>query len=381
MVWCSDSDNQVTKINFQEWEQLFNSQIEDFQYIKDLDNFFSYNILSITENKPFISDFYFSVNFDKKSSLQWWVEFSQKKFSKSNNLESLDINFSVEAEDSVKNTEPFDLSWSVTLLNKDWELYANLHSLDVFMWEENMVAKMYTLLWDLIIDKWVDLEVHSSGSVIEIYENDVKFPHIVWNLKNVLKTENIESGPDFLNSMVELLDVINSYVDLWISTNELKLINYEISYSELWDKTIQKEFTWSFQWKESAFNLSFMVSKEWIGVRLYDVREYNEDVLDWEDIEKEFVFSLQEDGKSEYLIKIESLKLQQKVVDLQWKIEYLDKLKFSADFILEPLEIMAWEKISWKFDGYLIKKAWEFDKQIPEISGNILSWNELLSSL
>jgi hypothetical protein len=49
---------------------LFNSQVEEFQYIKDLENFIFYNVLSITEDKPFISDFSFSAEFDKKSSLQ-----------------------------------------------------------------------------------------------------------------------------------------------------------------------------------------------------------------------------------------------------------------------------------------------------------------------
>ena len=244
-----------------------------------------------------------------------------------------------------------------------------------------MTAKMYTLLLDMVKDQWVDLEA-SEWWIISINKDDnTDISNIIWTLKNILETKDIQSNQTFSSNIAEMIDTINSRIDLWISTDELTLLSQKIEYFELSDESIQKGFTGSFQWSQSAFDLSFMVSKELIGVRLYDIREYNEDVLDWEDIEKEFVFSLQEDGKSEYLIKIESLKLQQKVVDLQWKIEYLDKLKFSADFILEPLEIMAWEKISWKFDGYLIKKAWDFDKQIPEISGNVLSWNELLSSL
>jgi hypothetical protein len=51
-------------------EQSFNNQVEEFQYIKDLQNFLSYNILSITEDKPFNSDFSFSVDFDENSSVQ-----------------------------------------------------------------------------------------------------------------------------------------------------------------------------------------------------------------------------------------------------------------------------------------------------------------------
>ena len=247
-----------------------------------------------------------------------------------------------------------------------------------------MTAKMYTLLWDMIIDKWVDLEIH-SGWVIEVDESDNKrLPYIVWTLKNVLKSERInEDSPNFLNGVAELIDTVNSRVDLWISTNELKMINHEISYSKLWDKSIQKEFTWSFQWKQSAFDLSFIASQEWIQIHVYNIKikEYDADISDYSDTDTEFMFSLKEDKKSEYSVNFESSKLQQKVIDLKWKIKYADKLDFSADFILEPLEIEAWEKFSWKLDGYIIKKSWEFNEQIPEISGNVLLWSDLLSSL
>jgi hypothetical protein len=75
------------------------------------------------------------------------------------------------------------------------------------------------------------------------------------------------------------------------------------------------------------------------------------------------------------------LKYQQKIADMQWKIRYADNVKFSADFVLEPLELMAWEKISWKLNGYLTKKSWEISEEFPELTGNILSFSELLSSL
>ena len=102
---------------------------------------------------------------------------------------------------------------------------------------------------------------------------------------------------------------------------------------------------------------------------------------DYEGTERNLKFLIKENKKSEYSIEFESSKLQQKIVDLKWKIKYSDKLDFSADFILEPLEIEAWEKFSWKLDGYIIKKSWEFNEQIPEISGNVLLWSDLLSSL
>ena len=380
LVWCT-TNNQVIEIDSQNGEQLFNSQVDNFQYIKDLEDFISYDVLSITENKPYTSDWFLAVSFDKNSSLQWWVDFSWKSFSKSHNLEGLDAEFSVKAENSEKNKEPFDLSWSASLLYKDGEMYLNLHSLDVFMWEWNMVAKMYTLLWNMVIDNWVDLEVH-SGWVIEIDESDNKrLPYIVWSFKNVLKTENIESNPDFLNSVVEVLDTPNSRIDLWISTNELKMINQEISYSELWDKSIQKEFTWSFQWKESAFDLSFVASEKWLEVYLYNIREYDEEISDYKDVETEFKFILKENKKSEYSVEFESLKLQQKIVDLEWEIRYGNEVKFSADFVTEPIELEKWQKLSWKLEWDIIRKSWESDREIPEITGEVLSVTELLSSL
>lgn len=382
LVWCTTSDKQVTKIDPQEWEQLFDSQVEEFQYIKDLDNYLSYNVLSLTEDKPFTSDLYLSAKFDENSSLQWWAEFSQKKISKAHNLENADIDVNIEAQKKEGDAEPFNLSWSVSLLYKDNEMYANLHNFGVFMWEGNMAAKMYTLLWDLLIGNWVDLEVH-SGWFISLDENeDKRLPYLVWTLKNVLKSEWIkENSPNFLGWIVRLIDTVNSYIDLWISTNELAMISYEISYAELSDKTIQKEFIWVFQWKESAFDLSFVASKKWLDIHLYNIREYDEDIQDYKNVDSELSFSIQEKNKSEYSVDFQSLKSEQKIADIQWEIKYMDKVKIAADFVLEPLELVAWEKISWKLDGYVTKKSEEITGDFPELTGNILSFSELISSL
>lgn len=378
LAWCTTSDKQVTKIDSQEWEQLFNSQIEEFQYIKDFEDFVSYNILSITEDKPYNSDLSFSAKFDKNSSLQWWVEYSQKKFSKAHDLEVSDINLNIETQSTQEDTEPFDLSWSVSLLYKGNEMYANLHNLWVFMWEGNMAAKMYTLLWGMIIDKWVDLEVN-SGWVFSVDKNE-NLTYIVWTIKNVLKTENIIDSPDFLWSVVELIDYINSYIDLWVSTDELKVIRGDVVYFEE-SKDIQKEFTWSFQWKISSFDLSFLASKKWLDVHIYNIKSYNEDVADFVDSEQDFKFSIQEKKPSEYLVSFQSVKDQQKIADLHWEIKYEDAMKFSIGFVLEPLEIIEWQKISWKMEWSIVKESWEWDGEIPEISGDILSLSDLLSSL
>ncbi len=381
LTWCTTNDKQVMELDFQKWEQLFNNQINDFQYIKDLEDFLSYNAFSLTENKPFTSDALFSIKFDEDSSIQWWADVSWDKVVKTQDLEFSDVVFNVKAEKKEQDLASFDLSWDISLLYKDNEMYANLHNLDVFMWEGNMVAKMYTLLWDLIVDNWVDLEVHSWWIVV-IDENwNKKLPYIAWVIKNVLKTEDIQTSPNFLWNLVELFDLINSYIDLWISTNELSLVGHEISYFELSDWSVQKLFTWSFQWKESSFDMSFVVSKKWLEVCLYNIREYSEDILDYEGTGKQFIFSLKEDKKSEYSLKFESLDLQQKVIDLQGEIKCENGVKFSIDFVLESLEALAWQRISWELGWSVIKHSWEWDKEIPEFTGNILLRSDILASL
>jgi len=361
-------------------EQTFNAQINDTQYIQDLENFISYNALSISEDKPYNSDFSFTAEFDKKSTLQWWVEFSQIKTSKSHDLESSYIEFNVKAEEE-DNPEPFDLSWSVTLLYKGNDMYANLHNFGVYMGEWNMTAKMYTLLWDMIIDKRVDMETQNWWIITVDEEWDTKLPYIIWSLKNVLETKNIQSSPDFLSSVVDIIDTISSHIDLWISTNELTLLDSKVEYSELSDENIQKEFSWSFKWKDSAFDLSFIASKKWLEIHIYNIKEYDEDIQQYKDADSEFSFSIQENKKSEYSVNFQSIKSQQKVADIQWEINYADTTKFSADFLIEPLELIAWQKISWKIEWNITKKSWEWDSQFPTLTGDIILFSEILSSL
>ena len=387
LAWCDNSG--ITEINPDNWisdnwfsvSETFDQQIEEAQYIKDLTNFISYDLALLTGDIPFVSDFSFSAKFDENSSVQWWIDFSQKKVSKSRNLESSDIDFNIIAEKQEKDLTPFDLSWSVTFLYKDNEVYANLHNLWVFMGEGNMVAKMYTLLWDLLVDNRVNLEVHSWG-IITIDENEnIRLPYIVWTIKNVLKTEDIQESPDFLWSIVELIDIISSRIDLWISTNELTLKKQEISYFELSDKSIQKQFTWVFQWKESIFDLSFVASKKWFNLHLYNIREYDEEASNYKDIEQEFLITIMENKNSDYSVLVEFLKTQQKIFNLKWEIDYGNVVHFFADFVLEPLELVARQNISWKIDWNIVKGALEWDRAIPELTGNILLRNELISSL
>ena len=388
LAWCT-TDAEVTKIDTeervsQEWnpvEEAFNEDVENFQYIKDLEDYISYDVLLNTEEKPFISNLSLKANFDEKSSVQWWLQFSQKKFLKSKDLESMDIDFDLEAKEIQSSPEPFYASWNITLLYQNDEMYAKLHNFWLFMWEWNITAKMYSLLWDMINEKWIDLEVNNWWIISVNKQEDTKLPYIISTLKNVLKTKDIESSPDFLWNTVELINTVNSHIDLWISTDELKLLNYDVSYSETSDEIIQKEFTWEFQWKQSAFSLYFIASKKWIDVHLFNIKEYDEDIQKFKDTESEFVLSVNENKKSEYTVDFQSIKHLQKVVDLRWKIKYSDKVSFSADFVLEPLEIIAWQKITWNLKWNIKKQQPKWDEIFPEISGEITPFSEIAASL
>ena len=387
LAWCTNSD--AEKIDSENWisdewssvEQVFNTQIEDTQYIKDLEDYVSYDILLNTEGTPYISKISFDADFDEKSSLQWWLEFSWNNILKSKDLESMDITFDLEVRENQDNLEPIYSSWNITLLYQNDEMYANLHEIWLFMGEWNTTAKMYGLLWDMIKDKWIDLEVNNWWIIAVNKNDDIKIPYIIWTLKNILETQDVQSSADFLWSVAEMIDTINSHIDLWISTNELALISSEIEYSQLSDESIQKEFTGSFQWKDSAFDVSFIASRKWLEVHFYNIEEYDEDIQNYRDTDSEFYFSIQENKKSEYSIVFQSIKAQQKVVDLEWKIKYSDKIKYSANFILEPLEIIAWQKISWSFEWEMQKENLNNEENFPELSWEIMLFSEILWSL
>ena len=385
-AWCDNSntveiDSENRSSN--EWlsvENTFNQQIEQAQYISDMNDFISYRALSISEDKPFTSEFIIDAIFDKESSLQGWLEISQKKYSKSNDHETSNITFDINLMESENDPEPIQTSWEISLLYQDDEMYANVHSFDLFMWEWNSAAKMYKLMSELLIGKWISLEVKEWKIMTVDTNSDTKFWYIISTLKTVLKTEDIHDSPNFLNAVVEMIDFINSYVNLWISTNELTLLEWEISFSELWQWIVQKTFTWSFKWKDSAFDLSFVASKNWLEIHLYNIKEYDEDRVDYVDKELDFYLSIQETKKSEYDIDAEYTKLRQKIFEMKSKIRYADSVQVSGSFVLEPMKLIEWQKISWKIEWNIEKHFGVDDTKFPVLSGDILSISELLSS-
>lgn len=389
LAWCNNST--TTEIDPNTWisaewlsvENVFDQQVEETQYIQDLQDFISYNILLTTEDKPFISEASINANFDNNSSVQWWLAFSENKYSKSRDSENREIVFDIKAEESQDDTEPFYASWSLSLLYQNNDMYANIHNFGVFMWEGNMLAKMYTLLWESLVDQWVDLEAHSGGIVVLNEKEDIKLQYILWTLKNVLKSEWVkEDSPNFLNGVAELIDTMNSYIDLWISTNNLSLQSVDsIKYFELKNWIIQKEFVWKFKWSESAFELSFVACQQWLEVRFYNIKRYDEDAADYVDTDYDISFSIQEDAKSDYSIKFQSSQSKQVVVDIDWNLKYNNWAEFDGKFILEPLELIQWQKISWNFEWKIIKKLPDGSEIMPETSWEIISLSSILSSL
>ena len=386
LAWCNNS--KVTEIDPNTWtskewvsaKEVLNQQIEEAQYIQDLQDFISYNILLTTENKPFVSNVSLTANFDERSSIRWWVGYSQEKYAQTHDLENREIQFKVNADQN--DAEPFYASWSLSLLYQDNEMYANIHDFGIFMWEDNMVAKMYTLLLDPYKNQWVNLEAHSWWIITLNEQEDVKLQYILWTLKNVLKTQWAEEdSSNFLNGVVELIDSINSHIDLWISTDWLSLQSINsIKYFELKNWIIQRELVWSFQWDYSAFDLNLTASKKWLQVRFYNIKRYDEETNDYINTDSEISLSLEENSKSDYYVRFQSLKWGKIVVDMDWKLKYDDQVKFSWVFTLDP-ELEQQQRVSWNIDWRINKKSPNGDEIIPELSWQPILLSSILSSL
>lgn len=375
-----DTENRVSE----EWspvEQAFNKQIDETQYIKDLEDFFSYDIALNTQSTPYLSQISFDADFDKDSSVQWWLEFSWKNMLKTKEEGSIDIAFDLDTRQGQNDSEPIYSSWDLTLLYQNDKMYANVHNFNLFMGEWNMTAKMYTLLLDMVKDQWVDLEADEWLIISVNRDDNGNISNFMWTLKNILETKNIQTSPDFLSSVAEMIDAINSKIDLWISTNELTLISPSVVYYEYPEDFIEKEFMGTFQWKESSFDLYFTATKKWLDVKIYNIKEYDEDTQSYRDTDSEYFLSIKENKKSDYSVEFQSTKYHQNVVVLEWNIKYSDAVDFSADFVLEPLELMAWQKISWEIEWSMKKDKLSGKEKIPELSWEIMSINEILSSL
>ena len=350
-------------------DESFNKQIEHANYILDLQNFFQWNDNENIKTK-------INAKFDEKSTLQWWFNFTKDKTSiwKDENSEIL---FDIVANSIQDNKKPFETSWSLSLLYKDNEVYVQLHKFWLFMWEENINAKMYALLLDLIRDKRVNLEVHNDW-LVKIDENS-NLEKLSENLKNIITIQDEEWNSKLLSNLSEFIKTINWYISLWISTEELTMDSTrEESYSELDNWLLQKEFTWHFKSKESYFDFSFIASTKWISIHIFNIKTKNDE--NFEDLDSDFYLYAEETNKWTYKYEIQSSKLKQKVINIKWTIEYWNIVNISWIFVLEPIELITGQKISWKLTWIISKNSSEIHK-LPELTWDILLFNELLNSL
>lgn len=386
LAWCFNW-NSVKEIDAENWvsnkwltaEEVFNNQIEQTQYIIDLDEFLSYEILSEVEDKPYTAEYLVSAKLDQDSAIQWGLEISQNKVVKAHNLKNSEISFDVGASVESWELDPFALSWNISLLYQDEKTYANLHNFWLYMWEDNMTAKMYSLLLDMIKEKWIDLEMEEWA--ISSVMDGFKLSYLVWSIENMLKEWDVKSDT-FTTRMSEFVDAINSYVDLWIYVDGLTLKSSDnFSYSELSDWSIQKSFTWSFEWTYSSFDMSFVASKKWMDVHFYNIKRIDANTQTFKDVNIENFFSIQEEKKSEYKLNFWSVNWNEKVANIEWTLKYSTPVKLSAIFELIPENILTWQKISWNIDWKFTKKASNWNETVPELTWTILLLSELLSSL
>lgn len=363
-----DDSNRESE-NWLSVNEAFNKQIENTQYIPDLQDFFQSNNNESIKTK-------INAKFDEKSTLQWRFNFSKDKISIWED-ENSEITFDIVANSTQDNKEPFETSWSLNLLYKENEVYVQLHRFWLYMWEENINAKMYTLLLDLIRDKRVNLEVHNAW-IIQIDEKSHP-EKLAENLKNIITFSDKEWNPEYLSNLSEFIDTLNWYISLWISTENLSVKSpQEVSYHELENWIIQKTFTWHLEGNSSAFDFWFTTSTKWININIFNMKAKNDE--NFEDLDSKFSLLIEETDNWEYTIDLKSSKLKQKVIDFEWTINYWNIVKISWNFILEPIELISGQKISWKLTWTVSKDNSE-EYKIPELTWTILLFSEILKSL
>lgn len=357
-----------TSQNWLSVEQEFADQLWKSNYLSDINDFFSLDRLNKTQKSDFSSDEKINIVFDKKSSIDWWVALSIQKSAQWGDDIS-DIIFDIEADD--KKTDPFQMSWEISLLNYSWASYLQIHDFNLFNGEWNMQAKMFYLMANELKNKWIDLEISKEWANVNLMD-------IGWYLFDVSQfSENISDSSESLKWLQNILSLIDEHAKLWIDFQDLSLTSVKkISYAEDKNGTIWKNFEWSFGSKSTNFDVLIDSSQKWIHLYIYNINEFDEDVATFRQRELELDIKLEENKKSDYSLSISLLRSKQKTLDLSWKIIFDGWVNIDADFVLEPLEIIAGQKISWKMYGE-IKKADSINKEIPQLSWEILSISKI----
>ena len=386
LAWCFNSENTSNEVEsdtwtVKQWNQIeadFNKQIEEAQYIKDINEFLSYDIDTIINEKPYVWEYSLNADFDENSSIKWWLTLSLNNYTESKDVKASDIEFILNETESW-NEDPLNATWSISLLYQWENMYTKIHNFELYMWEDNMSAKMYQLLVELLLDKRIDMEA-GVWWVVSVDTKDSKLENVVINLNNVLEVEDT-SSPEFLNSLSELIDTVNWSIDLWISTNNLSIASAEeIKFYEIDNWIIQKEIITSLKWSESEFDLSFLVSKNSLIARLYNIKNFDEVTQGFVDSNQEVMISIQNNKKSNYDVALLITQNWYTIADIQGVIDFWKTAKVSAKFILQP-ELLAWEIVSWSLSGNISKRSPKGSEKIPEISWEIVKLSDVLWSL
>lgn len=387
LAWCFNSENVVSnEVETDTWivrqenqlETVFNKQIEEAQYIKDINEFLSYDIEAILNETPHVWEYLLNADFDENSSIKWWLTLSLNNYTQSKDVKASEIEFVLNESESW-NEDPLNITWSLSLLYQWENMYAKIHNFEIYMWEENMSAKMYQLLVELLLDKWIDMEA-GVWWVVSVDTKDSKLENVVLNLKNVLRTEDINS-PEFLNSLSGLIDAINWGIDLWISTDDLSITSAEeVKFYETDNWVIQKEFIASLKWSESEFDLSFLASKNSLIIHLYNIKNLDETTQSFVDSNGEVTISIQDNKKSNYDVALLITQNWYTIADIQWVINFWKTTKISAKFILQP-ELLAWQMVSWSLSADILKRSPKGSESIPEISWEIVKISDILWTL
>ena len=349
-------------------EQEFADQLWKSNFLSDINDFFSLDRLNKTQKSDYSSDEKINIVFDKKSSIDWWIDLSIQKSAQWGDDIS-DIIFDIEADD--KKTDPFQMSWEISLLNYSWASYLQIHDFNLFNGEWNMQAKMFYLMANELKNKWIDLEISKEWVKVNLM-------NIGWYLFDVSQfSENISDSSESLKWLQNILSLIDEYAKLWIDFQDLSLTSVKkISYAEDKNGVVWKSFEWSFGSKSTNFDVLIDSSQKWIHLYIYNINEFDEDVATFRQRELELDINLEENKKSDYSLSISLLRSKQKTLDLSWKIIFDGWVNIDADFVLEPLEIIAGQKISWKMYGE-VKKADSINKEIPQLSWEILSISKI----
>lgn len=380
IAWCSNNATNIDESNWtsKDWltvNDVFHKQLMETKYISDF-KWLTYRISDLNEWESIDSDLNIDAIFDEKSSIDWGISFSNKNNIFYNWDESSFISFDVQADSHEKNVYPFSAEWNLNLVRQWDEYYAKINELTLDIEEEDSEAKMYSLLIDLFLNKWIDLET-DQWSIISISDETFDISYMLDFLVTMLETPDLDTDLawNFTFSVAEVLWAINNYIDLWFSTEWLNLVSSEwVNFAEFSDWIIQKSFTGSFKSNDALFDLCFVASSKWIEMEIYNIVIWNS-----LDPYPAYNISLKDKDNSKYEISFKSSYLDQELSDINLIVTFNDNIILWWNYKLSSLEFI-WQDISgtlsWTYNSWLWTTT-----EMPRIDWEILKLNQLLQSL